>query len=236
MGLFSSVLHLRDIERDRLIPALHIALRAVCFRQESVRTVPTGGPHAMSKRGSAEAAAPSYAVSALNGRWITLIETQGTVSLTDLGRRLSAALSCYALALFIEDDDVFRYDLYHKGKLFDRYNSCPQYYLQQRLPKAEVERQRHSPEPFAALLPPDCTLEEIRSILGEGWWDAHDAGELDRNGVPMGDDGFVSEKERMIDFGTTLQLHGSAGAYPYAAWAIGDIDWPSFLAIRYRSL
>jgi hypothetical protein len=54
--------------------------------------------------------------------------------------------------------------------------------------------------------------------------------------VPTGDrDGFVFEGERMTALGTLLQLHGGPGEYPYAGWAGGKaIDWPRFLAVRYR--
>jgi hypothetical protein len=55
-----------------------------------------------------------------------------------------------------------------------------------------------------------------------------DAGELDHNGVPLrGDDGYAFKGERMSAFGTLLQLHGSPGSYPYAAWgdAQAAIHW-----------
>ena len=102
--------------------------------------------------------------------------------------------------------------------------------------EAVIEGQRHSPEPFAALLPPGRTLDELRSLLSRGWWHAHDAGRLDQDGMPPDDDDeFPFEGERMTAFGTLLQLHGDAGPYPYAAWAEGDgILWSSFLAVCYR--
>jgi hypothetical protein len=157
--------------------------------------------------------------------------------LAELGTRLSEALSCYALTLVVHDDDLFFYNLDHGGKSLDGYNSCPQYFEQKRLPKSKVEQQRHTPESFAALLPAGRTLEELRALLGRGWWNAYDERKLDKNGVPTGDrDGFVFESERMTKFGTLLQLHGGPGGYPYAAWGDGKgIEWESFVAVRYRS-
>jgi len=181
-----------------------------------------------------------YLASPLNGRWLALIQTffhlPSAPSLSNLGRRLSSALSCYALTLVVHDDDLFLYNLDNGGEALDGYNSCPQYFEQQRLPEEEIERQRHSPEPFTTILPPGRTLDELRSLLNRGWWNEHDAGRLDKHGVPpSGSDGFVFEDERMTAFGSLLQLHGGPGMYPYAAWGEQQgIDWPSFVAVRYR--
>jgi hypothetical protein len=240
MGLFSSVLHLRDVSRDRLLPALNDVLRDSGFARADAVPVPAGGPFQIRDHNDAVAVGPCYLVSPLSGRWITLIEAHFALcdapQLAQLGTRLSEALSCHALALMVHDDDLFLYNLDHQGESLDGYNSCPQYFEQKRLPEADVEQQRHSPEPFEALVPTGRTLEELRALLGRGWWNAHDAGRLDKNGVPRGErDGFVFEGERMTAFGTLLQLHGGLGDYPYAAWGDGKgIDWPSFLAVRYR--
>jgi len=240
MGLFSSVLHLRDISRDQALSALDKVLRDAGFARVGSVAVPAGGPFQMSDHDDAIAAGPCYLVSPLNGHWVTLIEAhfalRGAPQLAELGTRLSKALSCYSLALLVHDDDLFLYNFDYEGQSLDGYNSCPQYFEQQRLPESEVEQQRHSPEAFAALLPQGCTLDELRALLDRGWWNAHDAGRLDENGVPTGEpDGFVVEGERMTAFGTLLQLHGGPGDYPYAAWGEGEgIDWPSFLAVRYR--
>jgi hypothetical protein len=239
MGLFSSVVHLRDVERDRLKPAMDAILLDAGFASEAVVAVPTEGPYALSGHDGA-GAEPCYVASPLVGRWLTLIETHFALSdaphLSDLGKRLSSALSCYALTLFVHDDDLFMYNLDYKGVALDGYNSCPQYFEQQRLSETDVEQQRHAPEPFSALLPPGSTLDELRVLLNRGWWQAHDTGNLDAHGVSLDeDDGFIFEGERMTAFGTLLKLHGGAGTYPYAAWGNGEgIDWPSFRAIRYR--
>src|SRR6266568_5835794 len=159
MGLFSSVLHLRDIERDRLVPAVDAVLQDAGFVREHLGAVPAGGPHMLSEHDG-----PSYLASPLNGRWVTLIEAHFALPdaphLAGLGTRLSAALSCYALTLVVHDDDVFLYNLDYKGDALDGYNSNPQYFEKERVPEADIEQQRHTPEPFAALLPPGRTLDE----------------------------------------------------------------------------
>jgi len=235
MALFSSVLHLRDIERDRLVPAVDAVLRDAGFVREYLGTVPAGGPHTLPEHDG-----PCYVASALSGRWITLIETSlgmpNAPHLAQLCTRLSSTLSCYALSLVVHDDDLFFYNLDYKGHALDGYNSFPQYFEEKRMTEADIDGQRHTPEPFAALLPSNRTLEELRSLLDRGWWHAHDNGRLDQDGVPVeDDDGFLFEGDRMTAFGTLLQLHGTSGPYPYAGWANDDgIHWPSFLAIRYR--
>src|SRR5688572_28457980 len=227
MGLFSSVLHLRDVSRDRLLPVLDKVLRGAGFVRTAAVAVPGGGPFTMPDHDDATAAGPCYLVSPANGRWITLIEAHFALPdaphLSELGTRLGATLACHALALVVHDDDLFLYNLEEEGESLDGYNSCPQYFEQERLPESQVEQQRHSSEPLVELLPPGRTLGELRALLGSGWWNAHDAGRLDENGVPTGsdDDGFVFEGKRMTAFGTLLQLHGGPGDYPYTAWGDG---------------
>ena len=243
MGLFSSVLHLRDTQRDNLLPALDAVLRDAGFSRAETLPVSSDGPYSLPNHDASVSAGPYYLVSRLQGRWLTVIEahfalhSQGAPHLSDLGNRLSAALSCYALALVVHDDDLFFYNLDRDGKSLDGYNSCPQYFEQERLPDAQIEEQRHAPEAFQPLLPPGRSLEELRALLNRGWWSAYDSGDLDENGVAQGDDdGFVFEGERMTAFGTFLHLHGDQGEYPYAGW--GDskgIAWPEFVALRYRT-
>lgn len=241
MGLFASVLHLDEVDRDRLLPELDTVLSGYGFARAKAVAIPKGGPYKMPDHERAANVGPVYFVSPLAGRWLTMLEghfaLRGAPRLAEVGNRLSKSLSCYALTLVVHDDDLFLYNLDHRGRTLGRYNSCPQYFEPQRLPEPDVEAQRHNPEPFAPLLPPKRKLEQLRALLGRGWWDAHDKGRLDEHGVPKGrGNGFVFEGERMTKFGTLLGLHGGDGDYPYAAWG-GDspIDWASFVAVRYRA-
>lgn len=240
MGLFSSVLHVHDTPREKLLPALDAVLRDAGFSRSEAIPVPAEGPYALAKHDASVSAGPYYLVSPQSGHWLTVIEAhfalRGAPHLSDLGNRLSARLSCYTLTLVVHDDDLFFYNLDCAGKSLDGYNSCPQYFEQERLPDAQIEEQRHTPEPFQPLLPAHRSLDELRSLLNRGWWNAYDSGNLDENGVARGDDDdFGFEGERMTAFGTLLQLHGDDGEYPFAAWGeSATIRWPTFIALRYR--
>jgi hypothetical protein len=241
MGLFSSVLHLRNTPRERVLPALDAILGDVGFSRAETLPLTPEGPYALAYHDESVSVGPYYLVSPLQGQWLTVIEAHfaldGPPHLSDLGNRLSAALSCYALTLVVHDDDLFFYNLDRNGKSLDGYNSCPQYFEQERLAETRVEEQRHTPEAFQALLPAGSSLHEVQALLNCGWWNAHDSSKLDENGVAQGDDtGFGFEGERMTAFGTLLQLHGDQGEYPYATW--GDstsVAWAAFVAVRYRT-
>ena len=56
------------------------------------------------------------------------IDEQGAPAIGLLGRSLTKALSCSALAALLEDDDVLYLWLFCRGRLRDSYNSCPGYY------------------------------------------------------------------------------------------------------------
>src|SRR5262245_53094651 len=218
MGLFSSVLHVRDAPRERALLALDAILRDAGFSRAETLPVPAKGPYALPNHSESVSAGPCYLVSPAQGRWLTIIEAHFAIHrisvphLSHVGNRLSAALSCYSLALIVHDDDLFFYNLDHDGKSLDGYNSCPQYFEQRRLPDAKIGEQRHSPEAFQPILPPGRSVAELRALLNRGWWNAYASGNLDENGVPhSNEDGFVFEGERMTAFGTLLQLHGEEG-------------------------
>jgi hypothetical protein len=240
MGLFSSVLHLRDTTRERVLPALDAVLRNAGFSRIETLPILSEGPYGLPDHDEAVSSCPYYLVSPLKGRWLTVIEAHFAVRsaphLADLGNRLSATLACFGLALIVHDDDVFFYNLDRDGIPLDGYNSCPQYFEQDRLLDAEIEEQRHTPEAFQPILPVSASIEELRALLDRGWWNAYDSDNLDENGVvPDENDGFIFEDERLTAFGDLLQLHGEKGSYPYAAWGEStEIAWPEFLALRYR--
>jgi hypothetical protein len=240
MGLFSSVLHVHDTSRERLLPAMDGVLRDAGFLRSEIVPLLAAGPYALANRDDAVSTGPYYLVSPQRGHWLTVIEAHFAVDhtphLSELGNRLSAALSCYTLVLVVHDDDLFFYNLDRDGKALDGYNSCPQYFEKRRLPDARIEEQRHTPEAFKPLLPAGCSLEDLRSLLNRGWWTAYDTGDLDENGVPIrANDGFLFEGERMTAFGTLLQLHGDKGEYPFAAWGeSAKIRWHELIAVRYR--
>ncbi len=56
------------------------------------------------------------------------MDNQGSKAIEDLGKALTAALSCSALAAVLHDDDVLYLWLFRKGRVRDRYDSCPAYF------------------------------------------------------------------------------------------------------------
>src|SRR5262249_23564787 len=139
------------------------------------------------------------------------------------------------LTFVVHDDDVFFYNLDCNGDSLDGYNSFPQYFEQERITEADIEAQRHTPEAFSPVLPRGVSVDDLLGLLQSGWWAAHDAGELDEDGVPNDvDDRFVFEGERMIAIGNLLHLHGASSGYPFAAWAEAPASaWEGFSQVTF---
>jgi hypothetical protein len=241
MGLFSTVIHLRQVDRDSTVKALDQALRQHNFHRKETLSILRDGPGCLPDHDSATENGPYYLVSGETGSWLTVIEAHfavdGAPPSQDLCLALSTILGCYALLLVVLDDDLFLYNLDRSGESLDGYNSCPQYFEQERLREADIQGQRHTPNAFAPLLPAGVSLDQLARLLDRGWWDAHDCGHLDKDGVETGEgSGFAFESERMTQFGSLLRLHGKDGRYPYAAWAQDpDTNWSSFIALRYAA-
>jgi hypothetical protein len=238
VGLFSSVLHLRDVPRERVLPTLDEICRGAGFPDvETMRVAPDEGGGLPDRR-ALVSSGPCYLLSPLNGRWLTVLEAHFALErapdLSDVGNRLSDVLQCHALTLVVHDDDLLFYTLDRNGTTLDKYNSNPQYFDVERLSVAQIEPQRHRLEPFAQILPDGCSLDDVRALLNRGWWDAYNSEALDEHGTPRdGDYGFVFEGERMTALGTLLQLHGAHGEYPYAAWGGSTaIPWAEFVVLR----
>ena len=237
MGLFSSILHLRLATQLQALEAIDTALARLSFAPAARLPVPPEGPGHLA---AAPDAAVQYLVSADSRPWLTIIESQPASPpapwLADLGKAVSATLGCFALAFHVHDDDVLLYDLDHRGASLDGYNSCPQYFENDRLADEFIESQRHSPEAFAPVLPHGVTPSDLSSVLNKGWWAAYDAGRLDDDGVPIDDDDdpfLGAEGDRLTALGTILQLSGSQ-PYPYAAWAAPSaVRWPGWVAATF---
>lgn len=179
-----------------------------------------------------------YLISPRLGGWTTIVEAHFSINgapwLPELALDLSNDLKTHALTLMVHDDDVFFYNLCHNGADLDGYNSCPQYFEQERLSDAKVLEQRHDCVPFASLLPEGVSLSQLEEILKRGWWAAYLGGRLDDDGVISADEpSYVFEGERMTDIGNLLQLHGGTSGYPFAGWAHDpNINWSSFVALN----
>lgn len=234
MGLFSNVLHVYRAPTDRVIGALDTQLSACGFLKAPPQSISSAGPSQLLLPSG-----PCYFVSPLNGDWLTIVEAhvlgfEGAPETATLASTISEALRTYALSLIVHDDDVLFYNLEHRGQSLDGYNSNPQYFENDPLSEEFIASQRHTPEAFTPILPRSVTVAELRALLDRGWWRAHDEGRLDEHGVPVDDEDLLDEGDRMTELGTLLQLHGSAGQYPYSAWSTSEaITWSSFRAIPY---
>jgi hypothetical protein len=234
MGLFSSLIHVRETSAGAVCEALSDTIPRWNFRLSGQQSA-AGTPQ------SATREALLYLVSPLQGSWTALLEGHFAVKnaprLSDLAKSLSAVLATYTLALMVHDDDVLYYNLCREGEDLDGYNSNPQYFERARLSEDAVAEQRHNPRPFQALLPDGVRLSDLQALLDRGWWSACNAGRLDAHGVPPPDEpGFVFEGERMIAIGNLLELHGSGQGYPYAGWADANanIEWRAFQELRFE--
>lgn len=240
MGLFSSVLHVRGVEREKFLPALDKILKKSRFKRSETIPIGAKGPNDLPGHDQAGNTGPYYFVSPLIGDWLTLIEAhfalEGAPQLAELGKQISRDLSTYALALIVHDDDVLFYNLEHNGDSLDGYNSCPDYFGLEDDSDEPIEEQRHQPDAFAPLVSSPQTLSDLKVLLNRGWWNEHDGKKPEEDGSGADDEeGFVFEGERMTTIGTLLNLHGSPGEYPYAAWGepSSKIAWPTFVAIRF---
>ncbi|MBI3866791.1 MAG: hypothetical protein HY290_33345 [Planctomycetia bacterium] len=149
-------MHVRATTREQLLPVLDEVLAKTGFNRSKTIPITAKGPFSLAGHDQAVQSGPYYLVSPQNGDWLTLIEAHfaldGAPELARLATRFSMALSTYALALIVHDDDLFFYNLEHNGESLDGYNSCPQYFENTRLSETEVEEQRHAPDAFAPLL------------------------------------------------------------------------------------
>lgn len=233
MGLFSSVIHVRDADAEAVCEALSSAVLRWNFRF-SGRRAATGSPQ------DAPRESLLYLISPLQGSWTTILEGHFAVKnapwLPELAKSLSAALATYTLALMVHDDDVLYYNLCREGADLDGYNSNPQYFERARLSEQAVAEQRHDPRPFGPLLSDGVSLSRLQEVLDRGWWSACEAGRLDSDGVqPLDESGFVFEGKRMIAIGNLLQLHGSSEGYPFAGWADDpNIEWRAFQELQFE--
>src|SRR5262249_20330988 len=109
------VLHLHDVERDRVIPALDVILREAAFGRDQLCTVPAGGPHTLPEFDATAAPGPCYVASPLNRRWLTLIgatwPATGALHLSKVSIRMTSALFCFPLPLTVLTTDFLYYNI-----------------------------------------------------------------------------------------------------------------------------
>lgn len=235
MGLFSAVIHVRRVAPAELAAGLDAVMEDAGFVRST--TAPLSGQ--APEQAADDVAA--YAYGPLRGDWCTVVQVhffEADIEVSEVGLALSETLDTYVLSLDLHDDDVFYYNLDHRGEPLDSYNSDPMYFEEDRLSEPDIEAERHHPEAFVPLLPPGASLEALSALLQSGWWRAHDEGKLDEDGIMRDEaydaDDYLPAEERMTAFGKLLQLHGAAGDYPYVAWGDAGADaWAGFTLVTY---
>lgn len=238
MGLFSEVMHVRQVPASKLMRSLDSVMQSHGFRRRR------NAPLLERRPELPDDDIIGYACGPLRGEWCTVVQlhfyVDGTPALSDVGRDLSKRLNTHVLSLEVHDGDVFYYQLDRGGRRLDHYDSDPMYFRFKKEPLAESEvgALRHHPESFAPLLPNGVPLDSVVSLLDGGWWRAHDEGELDESGN-LTDEAFFADgnwlaDDRMAMFGKLLQLHGEPTDYPYVAWAEApSAAWSGFTLLTY---
>lgn len=238
MGLFSAVMHVRQVQASELVRGLDFVMRGHGFVLRSNEPLLERTPELP------DDSIVGYACGPLRGDWCTVVQlhfyVDGAPSLSDVGRDLSERLNTHVLSLEIHDGDVFYYHLDKDGGRLDHYDSDPMYFhfKQEPLTESEVDARRHHPKSFAPLLPAGLPLDPLMTLLDRGWWHAHDKGELDESGN-LTDEAFFNEDnlladDRMEAFGKLLQLDGEPAGYPYVAWAEAPkAVWAGFTLLGY---
>jgi hypothetical protein len=101
------------------------------------------------------------------------------------------------------------------SKLLDGYNSMPQYFENEPLPKNEIISQRHDTKKFLQILPDKKTVDGLTEILDRGYWQAFDNNDLD--GIPNDEKYEIIEEDRLKEIGRYLEIY-TADSFPYANW------------------
>jgi hypothetical protein len=126
-----------------------------------------------------------YLITERYNEWTTIIELNVNLEepfyLYELVNELSAQLDTYALSFHLHDDDVLFYNLEYKGESLDGYNSMPQYFEKDPLPKNEIISQRHDTRKFSQILPNNKSIDGLTEILDRGYWQAFDNKDLDED-------------------------------------------------------
>lgn len=233
MGLFCQMLHVYDVGQPDVEKALGSVLSKRSFSLLNSSTVNATELELQVNASSM----PTYIIGPNLGRWTPIIDVYAKPWTGDICTDLSRKCSTYVLCLMVYDDDVMFYNLDQNGNSLDGYNSNPQYFEKERVPESEIQSQRHTPEPFTSFLPSDKTLDSLLAALNAGWWQAHDSGRLDNNGVMTDEDWdacpYQGEGGRMTALGTLLQLAGHS-EYPFANWRENTtINWEGYKLLQY---
>jgi len=222
MGLFSSILHIYQRKQEEVVIGLTNELQQN-FNISDFQRIEFGDITFQKMLDESENVPNGicYLITQPHGNWISIVEVN--VNLTDpfylysLANGLSGRLNTYALSFHLHDSDVLYYNLEKEGISLDGYNSDYQYFLDAPADKNEILSQRHSPQHFKNILPPLKNVDQLNTILNEGYWDAFDKGDLDEDGVPNDEKYTIDEEDRFERVGKYLEIFSNT-EYPFANW------------------
>jgi len=236
MGLSCQVLHVFEVDSASVESALHQVLsRHGCSLSASEPV-----DASTRDRQANSSSPPAYIVGPSLGRWTPVIDLHAQPWPGELCTELSRACSSLVLAIMVHDDSVMYYNLDEKGMSIDGYSSNPQYFEKERISESVAASQHHTPERFEPVLPPGKVVADLLAILNAGWWQAHDQGRLDADGMVTEEDmnacPYAVESDRMISLGAFLELGGPTAEYPFAHWRESrEIDGSRYRFLQYRS-
>lgn len=222
MGLFSTVLHIYKRSQANTVNEI---IKELQEKRELTKfsklNIDNSNIETVIQKYAYENDGIYYLVTPQIGNWTTIIEINVNLEnpfyLYELTNSMSKRLMTHALSFHLHDDDILLYNLDNEGDSSDGYNSNYQYFLTEPADREEVISQRHIPDIFADLLPPQKTSEQLNSILNEGYWNAFDNNDLDKDGVPNNDKYFIDEQDRFERIGKHLEIY-SKEDYPFADW------------------
>jgi len=221
MGLFSTTLNIYKKDQSDIVDSLRVILskrqlstfKRIDLTSDNFQN--TLESNVYSNSGA------FYLITERYNEWTTIIELNVNLEepfyLYELVNELSAQLDTYALSFHLHDDDVLFYNLEYKGESLDGYNSMPQYFEKDPLPKNEIISQRHDTRKFSQILPNNKSIDGLTEILDRGYWQAFDNKDLDEDGIPNDEKYDIIEEDRLREIGRYLEIY-TADNFPYANW------------------
>jgi hypothetical protein len=221
MGLFSTTLNIYKKDQSDIVDSLRVILSK---RQLSTfKRIDLTSDNFQNRLESNvySNSGAFYLITERYNEWTTIIELNVNLEepfyLYELVNELSAQLDTYALSFHLHDDDVLFYNLEYKGESLDGYNSMPQYFEKDPLPKNEIISQRHDTRKFSQILPNNKSIDGLTEILDRGYWQAFDNKDLDEDGIPNDEKYDIIEEDRLREIGRYLEIY-TADNFPYANW------------------
>jgi hypothetical protein len=221
MGLFSTTLNIYKKDQSDIVDSLRVIMSKTQLSTFKRIDLTSDNFQNTLESNVYSNSGAFYLITERYNEWTTIIELNVNLEepfyLYELVNELSAQLDTYALSFHLHDDDVLFYNLEYKGESLDGYNSMPQYFEKDPLPKNEIISQRHDTRKFSQILPNNKSIDGLTEILDRGYWQAFDNKDLDEDGIPNDEKYDIIEEDRLREIGRYLEIY-TADNFPYANW------------------